>query len=143
MGPEPGIASSYELGPAAIVGGKPTRPARRTNHMFAGPDAPLVHPGLFPHDMEAKEFVAPEEWVQFDHEAGWGTDEFEDEEPDPDLFPEIWADSGDRYYAREILQRQFELRAEAMERGTELLRRGYGLGEIRDLETGGIAIKAA
>ena len=47
MGTVPGIASGYEEGPAAVVGGIPTKARKRTNHMFAGPDYSIVHPGIF------------------------------------------------------------------------------------------------
>lgn len=136
MGPIPGVASAYPLAPAAIVGGRRTRPARRTNHMFVGPDDPLVHPGIFPHDAEAMELATPDEWSSFEHEAGWGTDEFESAAPDASLFPEVWAVVDDRYYAREIVERQLELRLEAHERATTLLRNGYGLGEVRVVRQG-------
>ena len=53
MGIEPGKASGYRTEPAAIVGGKPTKPRKRTNHMFAGPDYSIIHPGIFPHNNEA------------------------------------------------------------------------------------------
>ena len=137
MGPLPGVPSAYPPAPAAFVGGRPTRPARRTNHMFVGPDDPVEHPGIFPHNPEAMVLATPEEWSSFDYEAGWGTDEFEAAEPDESRFPEIWAFADDRYYAREILDRQLELRREAHERGTTLLRNGYGLGEIRVLRADG------
>ena len=135
MGPVPGLPSEYPPSPAAVVGGQPTRPARRTNHMFAGPDDPLVHPGIFPHDLEAMEYVTPLEWAGFDTQAGWGTEAFEANEPDPSGFPEVWADPDERIYAREIVERQLALRAEVHERGTTLLRKGYGLGGVRVLET--------
>ncbi len=134
MGPVPGVPSEYPPAPAAVVGGAKTRPARRTNHMFVGPDDPLVHPGIFPHDAEAAEYVTPLEWVSFDYQAGWGTDEFEATEPGPAEFPELWADPDERSYARAIIDRQLALRAEAHERGTTLLRNGYGLGEIQNLQ---------
>ncbi|MEP6662655.1 MAG: multiheme c-type cytochrome [Verrucomicrobiota bacterium] len=38
MGLIPGKKSGYAEEPAAIVGGVPTKPRRRTNHMFIGPD---------------------------------------------------------------------------------------------------------
>ncbi|WP_419191795.1 multiheme c-type cytochrome [Engelhardtia mirabilis] len=136
MGPIPGVPSRYEDQPAAIIGDQPTAPARRTNHMFAGPDAPLVHPGIFPHNPEAAALASPQEWLQFDYAAGWGTDEFEDAWPDDSEFPERWASADERYDAREVLETQLGLRREAYERGTTLLRNGYRLGEIRDLGAG-------
>ena len=48
------------------------------------------------------------EWLEFRHEEGWGTDEFEDNIPDGYEFPETWESIDDRYDAREILNVQFE-----------------------------------
>ena len=106
MGLEPGKPSGYPEGPAAIVGGKPTQTRRITNHMMAGPDYSIVHPGLFPHlpqefgnpdRQELRPFFAeltagryrmdpsgtePEEiplWLDFEHLGGWGEEAFEDE----------------------------------------------------------------
>ena len=73
MGTVPGIASGYEEGPAAVVGGIPTKARKRTNHMFAGPDYSIVHPGIFPHNTKAQELATLAEWLEFDYEAGWGT----------------------------------------------------------------------
>ena len=36
MGVEPGVASGYRNEPAAVIGGIPTAPKKRTNHMFVG-----------------------------------------------------------------------------------------------------------
>ena len=77
MGTEPGVPSGFATGPAARVGDRETRPRKRTNHMFAGPDYSIVHPGIFPHNTEAQELATLREWLAFDHEVGWGTDEFE------------------------------------------------------------------
>ncbi len=37
--------------------GLPTKSKKRTNHMFIGPDYSIVHPGLFPHSVDAMEFT--------------------------------------------------------------------------------------
>jgi hypothetical protein len=134
MGPTPGIASDYPPAPAAIVRGQPTRPARRTNHMFPGPDSSVVHPGIFPINPEAQEFAKPEEWLSFNVEAGWGTEKFENSVPKNTKFPGIWADPEERKAAREIIDQQLKLLAENRELATTLLRNGYGLGEIKILE---------
>lgn len=131
MGPNPGVDSEYPLAPAAIVRGKPTRPARRTNHMFPGPDSSVVHPGIFPINPEAQEFAKPEEWLSFDVDAGWGTDEFEKNVSKEARFPGIWSDREERKAAREIIDQQLELLAENRSLATTLMRNGYGLGEIR------------
>jgi nitrate/TMAO reductase-like tetraheme cytochrome c subunit len=130
MGNEPGIASGYRNEPAAYIGGFPTSPAKRTDHMFVGPDYSVVHPGIFPHSPEAQELASIEEWPDFDWRAGWGTEEFEDEVTDDRKFPERWNSVDDRYDAREIIEDQLSLIAEARERATQLLRRGYRLGDI-------------
>ncbi len=81
MGKVPGVflgEDNYAHEPAAVVGGKPTPPRKRTNHMFAGPDYSIVHPGIFPHNVEAQKVATLREWLQFDYAAGWGTDAFED-----------------------------------------------------------------
>jgi len=49
MGKVPGRDEGYDYGPAAVVGPQETPPRRLTNHMMAGPDYSIVHPGLFPH----------------------------------------------------------------------------------------------
>ena len=50
MGTEPGRPSGYAVAPAARVGDVETKPRRRTNHMFPGPDHSVIHPGIFPHN---------------------------------------------------------------------------------------------
>ena len=134
MGPTPGIASNYPDASAAIVRGESTRPARRTNHMFPGPDSSVVHPGIFPINPEAQEFAKPEEWVSFDVEAGWGTEKFENNIPKETKFPGIWADPEERKAARAIIDQQLQLLAENRTAATTLMRNGYGLGEVNILE---------
>jgi len=134
MGPIPGVPSEYPPAPAAIVRGKPTQPARRTNHMFAGPDSSVVHPGIFPINPEAQEFAKPEEWLSFNVEAGWGSEKFESNVPKDAKFPGIWADPEERKVARELIDQQLALLAENREMATRLMRNGYGLGEVRMLE---------
>jgi len=134
MGPTPGIASEYPYAPAAIVRGQPTQSARRTNHMFPGPDSSVVHPGIFPINPEAQEFAKPVEWLSFNVEAGWGTEKFETNVPENTKFPGIWADREERKAAREIIDQQLKLLAENRELATTLMRNGYGLGEVKILE---------
>ena len=143
MGKEQGVSSGYEEGPAAIVGGKPTKKRKITNHFFAGPDYSVIHPGIFPHNSEAQEMASMEEWLQFDHEAGWGTDEFEDKVTEDMKFPVRWDSVDDRYDAREILNKQFERLGYAREKRLEVLRNGYHLGEVETLESdeGGIRFR--
>ena len=143
MGLEPGVASGYRIAPAAVVGGVETAPRKRTNHMFVGPDYSVVHPGIFPHDPEARELASLAEWARFDLHAGWGTEAFEAAIPDDAEFPPRWASADDRYEAREILERQLALLAESHAAGTELLRRGYQLGDVRVLraDEGGLELE--
>jgi len=135
MGKINGIPSGYEHGPAATVGGKKTKPRKLTNHFFAGPDYSVIHPGLFPHNVEAQELATMREWLQFDHEAGWGTDEFEDKVSEDMKFPPRWESLDDRYDAREILNVQFERLEWARQKRLEVLRNGYNLGEAVILQS--------
>ena len=130
MGTEPGVPSGYATGPAARVGGRAARPRKRTNHMFAGPDHSIVHPGIFPHNPEAQEFATPAEWLTFDHEAGWGTDAFEEAAADGHAFPPRWAEPDDRYDARDIIDDNLDLLAEMDEQRRAILRAGYRLGDV-------------
>ncbi|MCH9647686.1 MAG: cytochrome c family protein [Deltaproteobacteria bacterium] len=130
MGVEPGKVSGYQEGPAAMVGGKPTADRKITNHMFIGPDYSVIHPGLFPHNTEASELASLREWLTFEHEAGWGTDSFEEEIPEGFEFPERWQSADDRYDARDVLSDNQELLAEATRERRKILREGYRIGEI-------------
>ena len=130
MGTVPGIASGYEEGPAAVVGGIPTKARKRTNHMFAGPDYSIVHPGIFPHNTKAQELATLAEWLEFDYEAGWGTPDFEDNVPLDATFPERWKYIEDREEARTILDQQFKRLASIREQRYQVQRRAYQLGEL-------------
>ncbi len=131
MGTEQGVASGYETGPAAVVGGVETKPRRLTNHYFAGPDHSILHPGLFPHNVEAAEFKTMAEWLEFDVEAGWGTDAFENAAAADTPFPDAWISIDDRYDARAIIDHQLERLAWAEDQRREVLENGLGLGEIQ------------
>lgn len=130
MGLEPGVPSGYANEPVAIIGGKPTKPRKRTNHMFAGPDYSIVHPGIFPHNPTAQEYATMQEWLDFDYKAGWGTDNFEDNVLDNFEFPERWESAVDRYDARDILNDNLELLKKIDIERKKLLRFGYQLGEV-------------
>lgn len=140
MGKVQGVASGYEHGPAAVVGGVETKPRKITNHLFAGPDYSIIHPGIFPHNSDAQKMATLREWLQYDHKAGWGTDAFEDSVADDYRFPERWESPDDRYDAREILNEQFARMEYAREKRLELLRNGYMLGDVvlEDADDGGI-----
>ena len=126
----PGKVSPYAIGPAAIVGGKPTPDRKRTNHMMAGPDYSIVNPGIFPHNTRAQELANIDQWLSFNYEAGWGTDTFEDTVPPDYVFPKHWKYIDDRYEAREVLEVQFaELELIRIQR-YQILRRGFQLGDF-------------
>jgi len=131
MGKIQGIPSDFDYGPAAVVGGVPTKPRKLSNHLFSGPDYSVIHPGIFPHNADAQQLATLEGWLAFDHEAGWGTDEFEDNAPADYKFPEVWASIDDRYDARDILNIQFERLDFARKKRLEVLRNGYHLGSVK------------
>ncbi len=131
MGKVQGVAAGYETAPAAVVGDVPTRPRKVTNHFFAGPDYSVIHPGLFPHNVEAANFKSLREWLQFDHEAGWGTDVFEDKVDLDHSFPESWISADDRYDARKILDEQFRRLDWAKQQRLEVLRNAFEIKPIR------------
>ena len=130
MGTEPGRPSGYAVAPAARVGDVETRPRKRTNHMFPGPDHSVIHPGIFPHNTEAAKLATIREWLAFDYEAGWGTDAFEDTVPEDAMFPERWDSIDDRYDARDVLDQQFALLDEYMAQRKLVLQEGFTLGEV-------------
>ena len=130
MGLIPGKKSGYAEEPAAIVGGIPTKPRRRTNHMFAGPDYSVVNKGFFPHNDKAAALATMREWLTFDDAAGWGTDAFEKKVSKDYKFPPRWSSVDDRYDARAILNEQYGLLAEIQKQRLTILRQGYQLGEL-------------
>lgn len=142
MGAVPGIPSGYTFSPAAIVGNVPTPVRKHTNHMMIGPDYPIIHRGLFPHNPQAiKEensqpspdqgLATMREWLYFDDAAGWGTPEFEKHVMKETYFPPPWDNQVKRIKARLILNDQYELLGEAATQRLQLLRAGYHLGEIQ------------
>ncbi len=130
MGQVPGKNEGYAVGPAAIVGGMPTKPRKRTNHMFAGPDYSIIHKGIFPHNDRAAEMATIREWLTFDVEAGWGTDEFESQVPEDYEFPPRWTYADDRYDARDIIRQNEVLLERINQERFAVLRAGYVLGDI-------------
>ena len=143
MGVSPGEASGYAFEPAAKVGNVWTRPRKRTNHMIAGPDYSIIHPGLFPHNPKAVReehhvysdevetgLATMREWLQFHHESGWGTEEFESNLPDNYGFPAAWETQAKRFRARDILNEQFALLQDYQRERHQVLSAGYKLGDI-------------
>lgn len=153
MGEVPGESGTYILAPAAEVGNVKTPLRKHANHMIAGPDHSVIHPGLFPHNPRAVREVGAaddepglatlREWLLFDHNAGWGTDAFENRVSNDYPFPAAWSDRIRRYQAREILNDQFELLDEYRQRRRQILQRGYQLGdlEIERADRQGIAFR--
>jgi hypothetical protein len=129
MGRVQGIPSGYDYGPAAIVGGVPTRDRKLTNHTFAGPDYSVIHPGLFPQNADAQKFKTPAEWLQFDYKAGWGTDKFENSVSKDYKFPATWQSRDERYDAAAILKVQFERLAKVRQLRLQVLRNGIHLSD--------------
>jgi hypothetical protein len=129
MGRVQGVPSGYDFGPAAIVGGVPTRDRKITNHTFAGPDYSVIHPGLFPQNAEAQKFKTPAEWLQFDYKAGWGTDKFENSVSKDYKFPATWQSRDERYDAQAILKVQFERLAKVRGLRIQVLRNGIHLSD--------------
>ncbi|TWT31035.1 Filamentous hemagglutinin [Posidoniimonas corsicana] len=111
MGLKPGEASGYEICSIAEVGGKSVNKQRKhANHMFYGPNYSISHPGVFPHNKDAKRW-SMQEWLRFNWRAGWGTDEFEEALDDGKLvaqFPQEWQEADDRYDAREVIDDNLE-----------------------------------
>jgi len=144
MGLEHGVSSGYAEAPAAKVNGIYTAPRKRTNHMFPGPDHSIIHPGLFPHLGETDFKLANMgEWLEFDHEAGWGKDEFEDalrvlkkelkaegREDEVPEFPASWESRSKRKKAAKIISGQMELLEEYRLAQLEVMRAGYVMGPI-------------
>ena len=135
MGRVQGVASGYDYGPAAIVGGVPTRDRKLTNHTFAGPDYSVIHPGLFPLNVDAQKFKTLAEWLQFDYKAGWGTDKFENSAPKNYKFPPAWQSRDDRYDAQVILKTQFERLAKVRQLRLQVLRNGIHLSDINVIKS--------
>ncbi len=106
MGAIPGKPNGYECLPVAEIAGKSFGvPKKHSNHMFWGPGYPITHPGVFPLS-EKGERWSPREWLRFDWQAGWGTDEFEraiSAVQSSSTFPQPWDNGDERRDARKII----------------------------------------
>ncbi|MDG2127216.1 MAG: multiheme c-type cytochrome, partial [Fuerstiella sp.] len=151
MGTSPGEPHGYSIEPAAMVGNIATEPRKHTNHMIVGPDYPVIHRGLFPHNMDAIReegdideidkatdgevhvhgLATMREWLRFDDAGGWGTPAFEATVSNDSHFPSPWDNKQKRLSARHILKEQYQLLAESNHARLQLLRVGYKLGNIR------------
>lgn len=106
MGAVPGKPDGYEEDYCAHVGDEPYGvPRKHSSHMFWGPGYSIAHPGLFPID-EKGERWSPREWLRFDWQQGWGTEEFERAISAVDAlnrFPPPWNEPDERRDARKVL----------------------------------------
>ncbi len=134
MGLVQGVVSGYKTGPAAIVGGVPTKSRKITNHFFAGPDYSVIHPGIFPHNAKAAEMATLQEWLDFNVDEGWGTDGFEGLVDEDKEFPDRWRSIDDRYDARAIIEEQKLLLDWAETKRLEVLRNGYKMENVEVVE---------
>jgi len=130
MGKDPGKNSGYDIGPAAIVNGTPTKPRRRTNHMFVGPDYSVIHPGIFPHNTKASALAEIKDWLTFDYKAGWGSIDFEKKVSDGYKFPDRWKSADDRRRARKIVQENLALLDTIKEDRRKILGAAYQIGDV-------------
>ena len=161
--------ANYHRGPAARIGGDlwatnpndegygtASPPRKRTNHMFAGPDYSIVHPGLFPHskeirdllwdmqnqrikpngDIEIKERANLKHIIKFRWEDGWGdiSSAFEKKaQATPSIgegLPWPWNDRQYRIEFRTALNGQFKLLNAINTERFQVLRRGFQLGTV-------------
>lgn len=139
MGRVPGRPLGYSSAPAAVVGNRSTPPRKHTNHTMAGPDYPIIHRALFPHNPDAileehrpddRGLATMRQWLYFDDAAGWGRPEFEDNVADDAVFPHPWDDQIKRIQARHILNDQYRLLGELHTQRRQVLRAGLRLGDI-------------
>ena len=133
---------NYDFGPAADpkVTGLKLKSRKLTNHMFVGPDYSVLPPSLFPlnpgaikeeDDEDGEGFATIREWLEFDWKAGWGTEEFEDEYDEDQIFPDRWDDTDERTTAREdFILPSLELLKFAEQERLKLMQTGYVLGDI-------------
>jgi Cytochrome c554 and c-prime len=130
MGKVPGRAEGYTVGPAAVVNDKVVNPERKhSNHVFYGPGYPITHPGIFPFTPESDRWTV-NEWLLFDWQAGWGTQQFENAVASVQVrpyFPPVWQVADDRFDAREIVEKNIarinykkDLRRQILENGSQL-----------------------
>jgi nitrate/TMAO reductase-like tetraheme cytochrome c subunit len=149
MGKIPGVASGYEIGPAALVDGKAVNPNRKhSNHAFFGPGYSIAHPGIFPQNKKAERWSA-DAWHKFDFRAGWGTAGFEKQLEQAGRgaipFPSEWQNADERMDAAEVLQENFALlqkkdewRSQVMENGMKIegpfFKSSRGVGRDLDFE---------
>lgn len=130
MGTVPGKPNGYACAPIAELAGKPYgEPQKQSNHMFWGPGFSIAHPGIFPQHEKAQRW-SPRQWLEFDWQQGWGTEEFERAfqlvEAAAHL-PPPWDNADERRDARQVLDANLQSLALArsgsiatMEAGSEI-----------------------
>lgn len=127
MGAVPGKPNGYTVGSAAEVNGKSVNTNRKhANHIFHGPSYPLAHPGIFPHNEKSLRWTA-EQWLEFDHREGWGTEAFENAISRgliPNAFPPAWSSAQERRDARKVVDDNQKLLAIKRDSATQTLENG-------------------
>lgn len=127
MGAVPGKPLGYEMGAAAEVNSKSINTNRKhSNHIFHGPSYPLAHPGIFPHNEKSLRWTA-EQWLEFDHRQGWGTEVFETALGRGQLapsFPQAWSSAQERRDARKVIDENQNLLAIKRSSATQVLENG-------------------
>ena len=127
MGAIPGKPNGYTVGSAAEVNGKSINTNRKhANHIFHGPSYPLAHPGIFPHNEKSLRWTA-EQWLEFDHRQGWGTEAFENAITRGQLacvFPPAWSSAQERRDARKVVDENEKLLAIKRDSATQTLENG-------------------
>ncbi len=127
MGAVPGKPTGYTYGAAAEVNGKSINNNRKhSNHIFHGPSYPLAHPGLFPHNEKSLRWTA-NQWLEFDHRQGWGTEAFEAAVTRGHIinsFPLAWTSGQERRDARKVIDENEKLLAVKRSSATQVLENG-------------------
>jgi nitrate/TMAO reductase-like tetraheme cytochrome c subunit len=115
--------SGYAQAPGAIIRGTPTPLRKHSNHSFLGPGYPVIHPGLFPHNPEARSYSV-EAWLKFNEREGWGSPEFEARltrgEINPE-FPPEWSKESDRRNAHELVQQNISTLKARMQQRVKMM----------------------
>ncbi len=127
MGAVPGKPLGYTYGAAAEISGKTINTNRKhSNHIFYGPAYPIAHPGIFPHNEKSLRWTA-DQWLQFDHRQGWGTERFETLLAKGQIaatFPPAWQIAQERRDARKVIDENEKLIAYKRQTAHEVLENG-------------------
>jgi len=141
--------NNYKHGKVALSSSKDRK---MTNHMFSGPDHSVVHPGIFPTSDDLVKMATLEEWLDFEFEAGWGSQRWENQHmkngedylipPDKDGKPSRWTYRVHREKARQIILQQFHRLANARRGRVGVLKKGFRLVPLEN-ESGLIKVNKA